>query len=39
LGVGAPERLLDELVRQRKSNLFVIADKTAEVLLLDMQMA
>jgi acetate CoA/acetoacetate CoA-transferase alpha subunit len=26
MGVGAPERLLDELVRQRKSNLFVIAN-------------
>jgi len=26
MGVGAPERLLDELVRQRKSNLYVIAN-------------
>jgi acetate CoA/acetoacetate CoA-transferase alpha subunit len=28
MGVGAPERLLDELVRQRKSNLYVIANDT-----------
>ena len=28
MGVGAPERLLDELVHQRKSNLFVIANDT-----------
>jgi acetate CoA/acetoacetate CoA-transferase alpha subunit len=26
MGVGTPERLLDELVRQRKSNLFVIGN-------------
>ena len=26
MGVGTPERLLDELVRQRKSNLYVIAN-------------
>jgi len=26
MGVGAPERLLDEMVRQRKSNLWVIAN-------------
>jgi acetate CoA/acetoacetate CoA-transferase alpha subunit len=29
MGVGTPERLLDELVRQRKSNLFVIANDAA----------
>jgi hypothetical protein len=27
MGVGTPERVLDELVRQRKSNLFVIANR------------
>jgi acetate CoA/acetoacetate CoA-transferase alpha subunit len=29
MAVGTPERLLDELVRQRKSNLFVIANDAA----------
>lgn len=29
MGVGTPERLLDELVRQRKSNLLVIANDAA----------
>jgi acetate CoA/acetoacetate CoA-transferase alpha subunit len=29
MGVGTPERLLDEVVRQRKSNLFVIANDAA----------
>ncbi len=29
MGVGTPERLLDELVRQRKSNLYVIANDAA----------
>jgi acetate CoA/acetoacetate CoA-transferase alpha subunit len=29
MGVGTPERLLDELVRQRRSNLFVIANDAA----------
>ena len=29
MGVGTPERVLDELVRQRKSNLFVIANDAA----------
>lgn len=29
MGVGTPERLLDELVRQRKSSLFVIANDAA----------
>jgi len=29
MGVGTPERLVDELVRQRKSNLFVIANDAA----------
>jgi acetate CoA/acetoacetate CoA-transferase alpha subunit len=29
MGVGTPERLLDEMVRQRKSNLFVIANDAA----------
>ena len=26
MGVGSPERLIDELVRQRKSNLLVIGN-------------
>jgi acetate CoA/acetoacetate CoA-transferase alpha subunit len=29
MGVGTPERLLDELVRQRKSNLTIIANDAA----------
>ena len=29
MAVGTPERLLDELVRQRKSNLYVIANDAA----------
>jgi acyl CoA:acetate/3-ketoacid CoA transferase beta subunit len=29
MGVGTPERLLDELVRQRKSELFIISNDAA----------
>jgi acyl CoA:acetate/3-ketoacid CoA transferase beta subunit len=37
MGVGTPERLLDELVRQRKSELFIISnDAAVDLVVTDM---
>jgi acyl CoA:acetate/3-ketoacid CoA transferase beta subunit len=36
MGVGTPERLLDELVRQRKSELIISNDAAVDLVVTDM---